>query len=242
MGVADPLHPLSPTVNAEPMAKTLAGATADDDDHRATLPLSPTRLRPTRSPPSGELAQRGEPHRTVGRYVLLRELGEGAMGVVYAAYDEELDRKVALKLIHPSRQGDSLLRTRILREAQALARVSAPNVVQVYQVGEVDGQLFIAMEFVNGTTLTRWQAEPGRSWQDILRMYLAAGQGVLAAHQAELVHRDFKPDKLSAERDGAANDPRWCKVPAGQGHGRGSAAGGSAADRSCLLSSPIESP
>ena len=102
------------------------------------------------------------------------------MGVVYAAYDEELDRKVALKIIHPSRQGDSQLRTRILREAQALARVSAPNVVQVYQVGEVDGQLFIAMEFVNGTTLSKWQVEPGRTWQEILRMYIAAAGWSLA--------------------------------------------------------------
>jgi len=214
MGVSDPRQPLSPTAHAEPMAQTTAGGTADDDDYRATLPLSPTRARPPRSPPSGELAARGEQHRTIGRYVLLRELGEGAMGVVYAAYDEELDRKVALKIIHPSRQGDSQLRARILREAQALARVSAPNVVQVYQVGEVDGQLFIAMEFVNGTTLTRWQAEPDRSWQDILRMYLAAGQGVLAAHQAELVHRDFKPEKVTTESERASNDPQRCEVPA----------------------------
>jgi hypothetical protein len=115
----------------------------------------------------------------IDRYLLLRAIGEGGMGVVYAAYDEELDRKVAVKLIHPSKQGDTLLRTRILREAQALARVSVPNVVTVYQAGEVDGRLFIAMEFVNGTTLTKWQAEPGRSWQEILRMYIAAGQGLL---------------------------------------------------------------
>jgi len=158
-------------------------------------PSSPSPASPdgTGEPPS--LKSHGEQLPTLGRYVLLRTLGEGGMGVVYAAYDKELDRKVALKLIHPSRQGDSQLRLRILREAQALARVSAPNVVQVYQVGEVDNQLFIAMEFVNGTTLTKWQSEPGRSWQDILRMYLAVGEGVLAAHQAELVHRDFKPDE-----------------------------------------------
>lgn len=126
----------------------------------------------------------------VGRYVLLRKLGEGGMGVVYAAYDQELDRKVALKIIHPQKQQDQELRTRIFREAQALARVSAPNVVHVYQVGEVDGQLFIAMEFVNGTTLSKWQSDPAHSWQDVLRMYIAAGQGLQAAHEAGLVHRD----------------------------------------------------
>ncbi|HRI49332.1 MAG TPA: hypothetical protein PLW65_04050 [Pseudomonadota bacterium] len=87
MGVSDPRHPPSKTASAEPTAQTLGDATADDDDYRATLPLAPTRARPPRSPPSGELALRGEQHRTIGRYVLLRELGEGAMDVVYAAYD-----------------------------------------------------------------------------------------------------------------------------------------------------------
>ena len=138
----------------------------------------------------------------IGRYVLLRAIGEGGMGVVYAAYDEELDRKVAVKIIHPSRQSDTALRTRIQREAQALARVSTPNVVTVYQVGEVDGQLFIAMEFVNGTTLAKWQAEPGRNWQEILQMYIAAGQGLLAAHQAGLIHRGFLPNHRSTENPG----------------------------------------
>lgn len=132
----------------------------------------------------------------IGRYILLRAIGEGGMGVVYAAYDEELDRKVAVKVLHPSRRHDDQLRSRVFREAQALARVSSPSVVHVYQVGETGGQIYIAMEFINGTTLGKWQAEPGRSWQEILRMYSTAGQGLLAAHQAGLVHRDFKPDNV----------------------------------------------
>ena len=167
------MAPASPASQVELLQKTFADA----------APPSSSSLPPSSDP--GQL--RGSTH--LGRYALLRKLGEGGMGVVYAAYDEELDRRVALKLIHPSLQGDSQVRARILREAQALARVSAPNVVTIYQTGEVDGQVFIAMEFVNGTTLTKWQAEPERSWQDILRMYLDAGQGLLAAHHAGLIHR-----------------------------------------------------
>lgn len=174
----------------KPLAMTkmvIAGSTHED--------IAKTLLNP-HSPKAEGLEVRSDTLPRIGRYVLLRKLGEGGMGVVYAAYDQELDRKVAVKIIHPERAQDPELRARTIREAQALARVSAANVIHVYQVGEVDGQLFIAMEFVNGKTLSKWQADPAHKWQDILRMYLHAGQGLQAAHEAGLVHRDFKPDLI----------------------------------------------
>ena len=139
--------------------------------------------------------------RNIGRFVILRQLGQGGMGVVYAAYDEELDRKLAVKLLHQTELQSADRRTRILREAQAMARLSHPNTVQVYEVGEVLGQVFIAMEFIEGTTLGSWQNQSGRTWEEVLRMYVAAGQGLVAAHAVGLVHRDFKPDNVLVGSD-----------------------------------------
>lgn len=144
----------------------------------------------------------------IGRYAVLRKLGEGGMGVVLAAYDEELDRRVAVKLLRDQSAQAAEHRIRILREAQAMARVSHPNVVQVYEVGEFQApgssgsHIYIAMEFIDGTTLYEWQRREGLPWEDILRVYLEAGQGLWAAHESDLVHRDFKPDNVLVGRDG----------------------------------------
>jgi eukaryotic-like serine/threonine-protein kinase len=130
----------------------------------------------------------------VGRYMVLRELGAGGMGVVYAAYDPELDRKVALKLVLPGR-GDVEGRTRLLREAQALAKLSHRNVVAIHDVGTAGGQVWMAMELVRGQTLRAWLRTP-RPWREVLAVLLEAGRGLAAAHAAGLLHRDFKPDNV----------------------------------------------
>jgi tetratricopeptide (TPR) repeat protein len=139
---------------------------------------------------------------TVGRFVVLGLLGRGGMGEVYGAYDPELDRKVAVKLVRPriSRSGED--RGRLLREAQAIAKLSHPNVVVIYDVGTVDERVFIAMEFVEGSTLGGWLRAAPRSRREIVDVFLLAGRGLAAAHQAGLVHRDFKPDNVMVGGDG----------------------------------------
>lgn len=166
------------------MAATLEGAAAEQ-----TLP-APDRVRVGFAAP-----------RHVGRFLLLRLLGSGGMGAVYAAFDERLDRRVAIKLLHEDGSQSSLQRERVLREAQAMARISHANVVPIYEVGEVDDQIFIAMEFVEGITLKEWQRLKPRPWQDVLRMYLQAGEGLRAAHDAGLIHRDFKADNVLIGKD-----------------------------------------
>jgi serine/threonine protein kinase/tetratricopeptide (TPR) repeat protein len=152
------------------------------------------------------LFHKSEPIR-IGRFILLEPLGAGAMGEIYAAYDEQLDRKVALKLV---RSGSSLTAKadeRLLREAQTLAQVSHPNVVQIYEAGTYNGRLFIAMELVRGKTLTSWlrdavQLPRAVRLREILRQFVAAGRGLEAAHTAGVAHRDFKPDNVLVGDDG----------------------------------------
>src|SRR6185312_8785201 len=136
----------------------------------------------------------------IGRYVILSSLGKGGMSVVFLAYDPELDRKVALKLMRVNMLGEKG-RLRLQREAQALAKLSHPNVVPVYDAGTVGDQAFVAMEFVEGKTLRKWLKD-GHDWREVLAVMMDAGRGLAAAHAAGLVHRDFKPDNVLMGEDG----------------------------------------
>ena len=127
--------------------------------------------------------------------MILSELGRGGMGVVYSAYDPELERKVAIKTI-TSLGGAGDLHSRTLHEAKALARLSHANVVGVYDVGTWCDRVWLAMELIEGHTLQEWLGLRPRSWRDIVRVLIAAGEGLRAAHEAGLVHGDFKPDNV----------------------------------------------
>ena len=142
------------------------------------------------------LLQRGAP---IGRYLAIELVGRGAMGDVYAAYDPELDRKVAVKLLQIPDGGKGDIgeqKARLLREAQAIARLSHPNVVVVHDVGSFGERVFIAMEFVDGHTLTYWLHAAPRRWREIVDVFVSAGRGLAAAHHADLVHRDFKGENV----------------------------------------------
>lgn len=139
-------------------------------------------------PPGGQL----------GRYVLLARLGAGGMGVVYSAYDPELDRRVAVKVLRRTRAGDQLR-----DEARAIAKLAHPNVIAIHDVGEADGEVFIAMEHVEGQTVREWLRTP-RMPREILGVFTQAGRGLAAAHDAGLVHRDVKPSNIIVGSDGRA--------------------------------------
>ncbi len=149
------------------------------------------------------LADPLRPGEQVGRFIALEPLGQGGMGLVWSAFDPKLDRKVALKFLRSGDGDQEHGRARLLREAQALARLSHPNVVAVHDVDTHHGRIFVAMELVVGETMKDWLRQP-RSWREVLRALLEAGRGLAAAHRAGIIHRDIKPANVLMGTDGRA--------------------------------------
>lgn len=138
----------------------------------------------------------------IGPYVLLSLIGSGGMGEVYAAYDRKLDRKIALKVLRGSRAPSEEARQRLVREARALANVSHPAIVSVYDADTVDDRVFVAMEFVRGRTLRQWLNERERKWSEVVELFEQLARGLAAIHEAGLIHRDFKPDNVLVDHRG----------------------------------------
>ncbi|MEM9453473.1 MAG: serine/threonine-protein kinase [Myxococcota bacterium] len=175
------------------MAEGPAAALGGQADHADRQARKPESLGAS-SPPS-----------TLGRYVIMSTLGQGGMGVVFKAFDPTLDRRVALKVLH--KEIDERHTARLVREAQAMAKLSHPHVVQVYEVGEVDGRTFVAMELVQGQTLRAWmRQQPRPSWRECVEVFLQVGAGLAAAHARGFVHRDFKPGNAMLDDQG------WARV------------------------------
>ena len=189
------------TAAAPTPSRGLAAAKTEADPGRGSAAAAatvPGRRARVSSTPIGPAVR-------VGRFVLGKEIGRGGMGVVYKANDLELDRTVALKFLtteNVSAIWRSKLVRRFRREGQAMAKLSHPNVVQIYEVGEHEGQVFLAMEYVDGTDLSDWLSNETLKTQEVVEVFLAAGAGLDAAHSEGLIHRDFKPSNVLISKQG----------------------------------------
>ena len=229
----------TPATVAAATASSAATAAAELDS-AATVASSPAGVG------DDSIAEGLEQGTRLDRFVVVEKLGEGGMGVVIAAYDPDLDRKVAIKLLRSGAWNTGVAsegRQRLLREAQAMAKLSHPNVVVVHGVGTMGSQVYIAMEYVDGCTLGKWLKEEKRSWRQIVAMFCRAGRGLVAAHAAGLIHRDFKPDNVLVGKDGRVRVTDFGIVgTAGSvDEGEGRPGAGPMSSRSTPLSTPLTS-
>ncbi len=180
--------------NLAKLPHSLIGEAAADTDRPGTATLEAALA----------LDDQALPGTRVGRYVIQRTIGSGGMGVVWLAHDPELDRDVALKVLHPELWSTAGAegRARLKREARAMARLTHPNIVAVYDVAMHGKQLVVAMEYVDGTTLDAWCRASRPSWRATLAACIVAGKGLAAAHAGGIIHRDFKPQNILRGRDG----------------------------------------
>ena len=177
----------------------------DDPLRKATPAVDDVEARRARAAIEGRLFSGPAPRVKVGRYRVLGKIGAGGMGVVYKAHDPDLARDVAVKLMNNDAVGDAdteRARGRLVREARAMARLAHPNVIHVYDVGMVEDGVFIAMELVDGESLGAWMRAAPRPWKETLQMFIDAGRGLAAAHEAGVIHRDFKPENVLVGADG----------------------------------------
>jgi eukaryotic-like serine/threonine-protein kinase len=178
----------------------LFGTRGGDEEDTTTMDGSGARDAPSSD---GDEPLPG-PGALVGRYVVSRPIGMGGMGVVYLATDPTLNRRLTLKLLRADRRAERDAQNELLHEAQAMAQLAHPNVVSVFDAGTFGDQVFLAMEFVEGSDLRSWLDEEPRAWQAILAVFVDAGRGLAAAHAVGLVHRDFKPSNVLLGTDGRA--------------------------------------
>jgi tetratricopeptide (TPR) repeat protein/predicted Ser/Thr protein kinase len=239
------LPPVAPAAGAPSPARPLVDAASEGSlADGATIVAEPVHTAPIDDHRGDDLLKQRLVSGTgakVGRFTVLRHLDEGGMGLIFAARDEELDRQVALKILRTQLGEGTTGRGRLLREAQALARLSHPNVVTVYEVGEFEGQIFVAMELIEGRTLRGWLRHKKRTWREVVAVLIQAGRGLAAAHDAGIIHRDFKPSNVLVGGDGRVRvlDFGLARAPGSSGPERLVAASGGPAMSTSSTSSRL---